>query len=159
MSRIIKPIISPAGRLVVLCVATVWLLAVMAFSAPDAAGVTGTSIANGTTGRVEQPAGLDTPLFKTMFVATGPDGTVFVSDTGNGRVVQLDAQDPTRLVRVFGGPGQGPGELMYPIGIAVDASGNLFVADSNLNRITKYAPDGTYVTSVTHPFATTVTVT
>ncbi len=45
----------------------------------------------------------------------------------------------------FGGLGSGPGQLSAPKQAAVDAEGNLFVADSGNNRISVFAGDGTFL--------------
>ncbi|PYE61985.1 DNA-binding beta-propeller fold protein YncE, partial [Aneurinibacillus soli] len=42
--------------------------------------------------------------------------------------------------------GSGDGQFSYPQGIAVDSSGNVYVADTNNNRIEKFDSSGTYVT-------------
>jgi len=44
-----------------------------------------------------------------------------------------------------GGRGTGKGEFDSPTGIAVDASGNVLVADTNNGRIEKFSPSGTFV--------------
>ena len=46
---------------------------------------------------------------------------------------------------VIGGPGAAAGQLSQPAGMAVDAQGNLYVADSLNHRIQKYGPDGHYL--------------
>jgi len=56
-----------------------------------------------------------------------------------------DAQAPTYLYQ-WGTYGTGDGQFNLPFGVAVDASGNVYVADYYNNRIQKFASDGTYVT-------------
>jgi YYY domain-containing protein len=102
------------------------------------------------------PAFADAPDKDSRFygprgVAIGPDGNVYVTDTGNKRVLvfttdgafvrKIDSgMSPTRVV-----PGYAfnqPGELNEPIGIAVDAQGNVYVADVNNHRIQKFDTAG-----------------
>jgi uncharacterized protein (TIGR03437 family) len=76
-------------------------------------------------------------------------GNVFVSDSGNGviRKIQTDG-----VIRTFAGNGktgdQGDGgpaiqaSLRVPRGLAVDARGNLYIADSFNFRVRKVTPDG-----------------
>ena len=47
-----------------------------------------------------------------------------------------------------GGKGTQDGEFDSPTGIAVDASGNILVADTGNGRIEKFSPNGTFVTSI-----------
>ena len=44
-----------------------------------------------------------------------------------------------------GGRGAAPGQFDEPVGIAVDPTGNLFIADKNNHRIQKFARDGSFV--------------
>ena len=44
--------------------------------------------------------------------------------------------------RVLGGPGVGPGQLAEPRGLASDASGNVYVADTKNSRIQVFDPNG-----------------
>jgi hypothetical protein len=118
-------------------------------SAPDSAE--STPVAE-TTLRVESLDGLEDPLYMAMILTASSTGDLYVSDTGNNRVLQLRPtvdHSSVNVIQVFGSKGEGPGELKQPSGVAIDASGNLFVADDGLGRITKYAPDGTYLASVT----------
>ncbi|MFH1961832.1 MAG: right-handed parallel beta-helix repeat-containing protein [bacterium] len=46
----------------------------------------------------------------------------------------------------WGSNGSGDGQFSGPHGVAVDTSGNVFVADSNNNRIQKFDSDGTFIT-------------
>jgi len=47
-----------------------------------------------------------------------------------------------------GGKGTGKGEFDSPTGIAVDANGNVLVADTNNGRIEKFAPTGTFLSII-----------
>jgi hypothetical protein len=47
-----------------------------------------------------------------------------------------------------GGKGTGPGQFDKPLGIAVDGSGNVLVADSGNGRLEKFKPSGTFITSI-----------
>ncbi len=82
-----------------------------------------------------------------------PAGNLYVADTGN-HVVRRIAPDGT-VVKVagsgfpgYGGDG-GPAvraDLNGPEGVAVDAAGNLYIADTFNSRVRKVAPDGTMST-------------
>lgn len=72
--------------------------------------------------------GLDGPLG----VAVDANGNVFVTDTGNNRVVKLAARSTTQTVEPFAG-------LNHPGGIAVDEQGNLAVAEPGNNRVLELA--------------------
>jgi DNA-binding beta-propeller fold protein YncE len=60
-------------------------------------------------------------------------GRVFVTDTGNKRVVVYDADG--NFITQFGSAGFGLGEFDEPVGIAVDSQGQVFVADTWNQRI------------------------
>ena len=45
----------------------------------------------------------------------------------------------------FGSKGSGNGQLEFPGGIGVDASGNLYVSDSANDRIEEFTPAGVFV--------------
>src|ERR1043166_9896777 len=47
-----------------------------------------------------------------------------------------------------GGKGTGKGEFDMPTGIAVDAKGNILVADTNNGRIEKFSPTGTFLSAM-----------
>ena len=49
------------------------------------------------------------------------------------------------LLFQFGTRGSGNGQLYGPTGIALDSSGNIYIADTNNNRIEKFNSSGTYV--------------
>ncbi len=52
------------------------------------------------------------------------------------------------FVRTIGSPGNGPGQMLNPLGLSVDPQGNLYVADTGNDRIQKFDDDGNYLTEV-----------
>ncbi len=77
-------------------------------------------------------------------IAVAPDGTVYVSDTGNKRVQVFDPDG--QFIREWGGGGAAPGQLDEPMGVAVGPDGNIYVADTWNRRVQVLEPDGTPVT-------------
>ena len=77
-------------------------------------------------------------------VAVGPDGRVWVSDTGNHRVVSYDAS--LTLLAEVGKKGTGASEFDSPVGIAVSASGTVYVADVGNRRIQRLDAKGSFQT-------------
>jgi uncharacterized protein (TIGR03663 family) len=67
-------------------------------------------------------------------------GSLYVADTGNKRIVRFDREG--KKTGEFGEAGNGPGQFVEPVGLAVDGSGNLVVADTGNHRIQVVDPDG-----------------
>jgi uncharacterized protein (TIGR03663 family) len=84
-------------------------------------------------------------LYGPRDVAVDGDGNVYVSDTGNKRVVKY-GPDGVMLFAV-GGAGSETGRLEEPVGLAVRSDGTLFVADTWNHRIQAFSADGTFVRS------------
>ena len=82
-----------------------------------------------------------------MGVAVDAFGNLFIADTGNDRIreVRTDGKIITIAGDVgFDGDG-GPAfqaQLNHPEGVAVDAQGNLYIADTGNNRIRRVIPIG-----------------
>ncbi len=80
-------------------------------------------------------------------IVVDASGNVYVADTNNNRIRKIT---PTGLVTTFAGSGvkgyadgQGTSAMFKePCGVALDASGNLYVADRLNCRIRKITPDG-----------------
>ena len=115
----------------------------------DAAGAS-TVLAGGTEGYAEgkgSAASFNTP----SGLAIDAAGNVYVADTGNNAIRKIT---PDGTVSTLAGDGlagdkdgKGAGaQFNGPVGVAVDASGNVYVADTYNDRIRRIAPDGTVTT-------------
>jgi uncharacterized protein (TIGR03437 family) len=82
-------------------------------------------------------------------IAVGPTGEVFISDTGNNRVLQFlpNPAAGAAAVQVYGQPNLSAGSsstsvspqtLTGPVGVFLDPAYNLYVADSGANRVLVY---------------------
>jgi uncharacterized protein (TIGR03663 family) len=76
-------------------------------------------------------------------MAFGPDGNIYVADSGNHRIQVLDRDG--NFIRAWGSEGSGPGQLSEPWGIAVAPNGRVYVADTWNHRIQVFTTNGEYV--------------
>lgn len=84
-------------------------------------------------GKLAQPIG----------VAVAPDGEVFVSSSGDNRIVVFGPDGTFR--RSFGREGDGPGELQRPMHLSIGPDGLLYVPEYLNDRISIFRQDGTFL--------------
>lgn len=92
-------------------------------------------------GQVEMAAGEVTFAYPSR-VATAGDGTRYVADTFRNRILKVAPDGTTAVVAGTGRPGDEDGvataaSFKVPHGVALDAQGNLYVADSGNARVRK----------------------
>jgi peptidylamidoglycolate lyase len=93
----------------------------------------------------ERAAGVDATHFdKPTDIAFAPDGSIYVSDGyGNNRVAKFSPDG--KFLFDWGHKGQGPGEFDLPHSVAVDAQGNVYVADRSNSRIQVFDANGKFL--------------
>jgi trimeric autotransporter adhesin len=86
-------------------------------------------------------------------LALGAQGDLFIADSFIGRIRRVDAE--TGIITTVAGGGRGGdgdlavnARLQVPAGVAVDAQGNLFIADSIANRVRRVAADTGIITTM-----------
>ncbi|MGO9646937.1 MAG: SMP-30/gluconolactonase/LRE family protein [Terriglobales bacterium] len=90
-------------------------------------------------------AGLNAP----WDAVVDPAGDIFIADSENNRVRKVD---PSGNITTFAGGAVGDGgnsvdsNLNFPMGLAFDEHGNLFIADTWNNRVRKVSKNGTIAT-------------
>ncbi len=82
-------------------------------------------------------------------VTLGPNGQIFVLEYSTGRVVAFSGEG--ELVRSFGGPGEGPGDLRHPMAMTWDQTGRLWVAADLHGRYHVFDSTGVFQKSVPRP--------
>ncbi len=100
--------------------------------------------AQATVARLDSPRGL----------ALGPDGAIWIADTGNARVRKVT---PAGVITTVAGAGRGgavgeflpaiSARLFAPASVALDAAGNLWIADALASRVRRVSPSGLIATA------------
>ncbi|WP_235885643.1 YIP1 family protein [Paenibacillus cymbidii] len=97
---------------------------------------------------IESPAGQsrNSPLQNPKDLFIGPDDHLYIADTGNNRIVELDANgNQVRFLTVPESP------LKKPEGLFVTKAGEIYIADTGNKRIVRLHPDGTLAKVYTRP--------
>jgi sugar lactone lactonase YvrE len=69
-----------------------------------------------------------------MGIVGGPDGALYISEYGGGKIVKIDRDGQNKTTFATG--------LNQPIGLAFDDSGNLYTAEHTGRKVTKMDSDG-----------------
>jgi len=94
---------------------------------------------DGTGGRAEGTA-LSARFSYPSGVAVGPDGSLYVADTGNNRICRIREGQVSTLAGGTEGNTDGVGaaaRFRYPSALVIDAAGSLWVADAGNRRVRK----------------------
>jgi DNA-binding beta-propeller fold protein YncE len=76
-------------------------------------------------------------------LAADDSGGVYVGDTSNDRIDEFSAGGG--FIRTWGASGRAPGQFTLPRAVAVDAQGDLVVADTRSDRLQRLRPDGSVI--------------
>lgn len=77
-------------------------------------------------------------------VCMAGNGNLLVADTHYSRIVEFSPDGA--FIRAFGSYGKEPGQFIYPVGVACDTNGNIYVSEYGENdRIQKFSADGTFI--------------
>jgi peptidylamidoglycolate lyase len=78
-------------------------------------------------------------------VALAANGDIFLADgeSSSTRVLKF-AKDGT-FIKMWGAPGDGPGQFNTPHSIAMDSRGRIYVADRSNKRIQRFDQNGTFI--------------
>ena len=122
----------------------------------DTNGIITTVAGNGTSWlfRRRRPGHQCQPESSVRSVAVDASGNLFIADTDNNRIRKVDTNGIITTVAGNGSCSDYSGDggpatnasLNAPYGVAVDASGNLFIADTDNNRIRKVDTNGIITT-------------
>ncbi len=80
-------------------------------------------------------------------VAVGPDGRIYVADTGNQRVVVLSSKG--KVLKTFGKAGEARGQFVEPFALDVAPDGTLWVLDAVRQVVLHFSAQGEFLGEVT----------
>ncbi|MFO7919124.1 MAG: TIGR03663 family protein [Anaerolineae bacterium] len=93
----------------------------------------------GTFGEVSDPMDAGDLLYGPRDLVVDEEGYLYISDTGNKRVVKYDPEG--NMVKAVGGAGDKEGQMQEPVGLALSPEGDLYVADTWNQRIQVFDSD------------------
>ncbi len=79
-------------------------------------------------------------------VAVGPQGELYIADSGNNRLIKLDEQ--SNPVRDYGSYGEGVGRFHNPEDMVIDRGLTLYVVDASNRRVVLMNMDLNYVSEI-----------
>ena len=121
----------------------------------DSAGIITTIAGNGESGEYAGDGGpaTEATLAGPLGLAIAPDGSLYIGASSSSRVFRIDLDGTITTVAGTGEQGDGEASgpateipLNSPFILAVDAAGNLFIAEGGLPRIRKVDADGVMTT-------------
>ncbi len=89
------------------------------------------------------------PFKQPSDVAVASDGTIYVLDGVNNRVVAFDYSG--NLLFKFGEGGSGDGQFNFPLGLSLDEDDRVYVADSGNHRVQVFSPKGEFLYKIDLP--------
>jgi sugar lactone lactonase YvrE len=95
---------------------------------------------------------INASLYSPMGTAVDASGNVYIADQGHNVIRKVDLNGMITTVAGGGTSSLGDGgqatnaSLNYPIGVALDTNGNLYIVDDHNNRIRKVATNGVITT-------------
>jgi predicted membrane-bound mannosyltransferase/DNA-binding beta-propeller fold protein YncE len=78
-------------------------------------------------------------------ISVAPDGSIYIADTGNNRIIHLS--EDHILLGEWGSEGSDFGKFNQPWDVAVGHDGSVFIADTWNHRIQKFTSTGDYIAS------------
>jgi len=94
--------------------------------------------------------GPDSGFYGPRRIAIGPDGSVYVVDSGRNRIVKFSLNG--QVLATWGSEGSGDGQFKGFSSVAVDPNNNkVYVADSLNSRIQVFDSDGKFLTKWSVP--------
>jgi sugar lactone lactonase YvrE len=118
----------------------------------DAKGIITTVAGNGSHGYGGDGGPATQAMLAPAGIATDASGNLYIADGGNGRVRKVDTKGIIMTVAGngsygYGGDGGPATEAMLgPVSIAIDASGNLYIADIDNHRVRMVGTNGIITT-------------
>ena len=94
-------------------------------------------------GRLEAEWGERWGLFDARGLAVDREGYIFVANTGDSVVLKVSPEG--QVLERYGRPGFGPGDFSQLTDVAVDDDGNLYVVDTENERIQVLDREGEYL--------------
>jgi DNA-binding beta-propeller fold protein YncE len=94
-------------------------------------------------GRLQSQWGEGWGLLDPRGLDVGQDGYIYIANTGHSVVLKTSPEG--QVLARYGSPGAGDGQLNQPTDVAVDGEGNLYIVDTENQRVQVWDREGRYV--------------